>query len=179
MIQRWSPWPDRLRHSWYHDTIPFYEYDDIVHKDSRVWWPLWARSPKAGYASAGQPTNTKYSNNKREREKIRNNHRDRQDVFSDLQTNTKKRDFVKTKERQRGVTNVHKLYTRQSLFVQGIFIHCIVFMACCFALCWNIHNVYYPLLLLSLVTHVPGGGPRPKNENWEQYWGRTKNNTKK
>ena len=81
-----------------------------------MWWPLWARSPKAGYASAGQPTNTKYSNNKREREKIKNNHRDRQDVFSDLQTNTKcskekeealkteevtfQRHFVKTKERE-------------------------------------------------------------------------------
>ena len=90
---------------WYHDTIPFYEYDDIaiyyiVHKDSRVWWPLWARSPKAGYASAGQPTNTKYSNNKREREKKLNNQYDRQDVYSDLPTNTK---YSKNKTKEKKI----------------------------------------------------------------------------
>ena len=65
-----------------------------------MWWPLWARSPKAGYASAGQPTNTKYSNNKREREKKLNNQYDRQDVYSDLPTNTK---YSKNKTKEKKI----------------------------------------------------------------------------
>ena len=45
------------------------------------------------------------------------------------------------RERERGNQQSSVSHTWQILFVHWIFIHCIVLMSYCFALCWNIHIV--------------------------------------